>query len=244
MERKTADYGFDAPGAVMRLGVGGLAALGVGQVVFFVLRGAAPAVARAAFLSGLWVGGGFLCAAAVMIWSSRVGKLRLRTRLLEMIPWRGDERVLDAGCGRGLALIGAAKRLTTGRATGIDVWSQEDLADNRPEATLENARAEGVEAKIELRTGDLRDLPFEDASFDAVVTMSAVHNIGDAAGRRRALEEMLRVLRPGGYLALFDLLHVGEYERVLRELGVREIRRSGWVFYWLMPGRRLCGRVE
>jgi ubiquinone/menaquinone biosynthesis C-methylase UbiE len=201
-------------------------------------------LAQGAFVGGLWTGGGFFFAVAVMIWSSRVGKLRLRTRLLDMVPWRGDEAVLDAGCGRGLALIGAAKRLTTGRATGIDVWSQDDLADNRAEAALENARAEGLADKVEIRTGDVRELPFADGSFDVVVTMSVLHNIGDLAGRRRALEEMLRVLKPGGRLVLFDILHVVDYERVLKELGVREMRKSGWVFYWLMPGRRLCCRVK
>jgi arsenite methyltransferase len=244
MDRARADYGFDAPNVVRRLGMYGLVALGAGQVLFFALRGVAPALARSAFVSGLWTGGGFFFAVAVMMWSSRVGKLRLRTRLLDMIPWRGDEAVLDAGCGRGLALTGAAKRLTTGRATGIDVWSQDDLADNRAEATLENARAEGVASKIDIQTGDVRELPFGNGSFDVVVSMSVLHNIVDAAGRRRALEEMLRVLKPGGYLALFDIFHIVEYERVLKELGAREMRKSGWLFYWLMPGRRLCCRAK
>jgi ribosomal protein L11 methylase PrmA len=79
-----------------------------------------------------------------MAWSSRVGKLREREQLLDRIAWRGDEAVLDVGCGRGLLLVGAAKRLRAGHATGIDLWQAEDLAGNRPEATLENARLEGV----------------------------------------------------------------------------------------------------
>ena len=44
---------------------------------------------------------------AVMVWSSRVGKLKLRDTLLDGLTWRGDENVLDVGCGRGLLLIGA-----------------------------------------------------------------------------------------------------------------------------------------
>lgn len=244
MDSLRADYGFDAPNQIQRLGICGLAALGAGQVLYFALRGGYPGPAHSILLSGLWTGGGFFFAVAVMIWSSRVGKLRLRTRLLDMIPWRGDERVLDAGCGRGVALTGAAKRLTTGRATGIDLWDQNDLADNRPEATLENARAEGVADRIDVRSGDIRELPFEKGTFDVVVSMTAIHNISDSAGRRRAIEEMLRVLKPGGYLALYDIFYAGEYERVLKELGAREIRKSGWLFYWLIPGRRLCCRAE
>ena len=43
-----------------------------------------------------------------------------------MIPWRGNETVLDVGTGRGLLMIGAARRLTTGISVGIDIWSAKD----------------------------------------------------------------------------------------------------------------------
>jgi cyclopropane fatty-acyl-phospholipid synthase-like methyltransferase len=48
------------------------------------------------------------------------------------VPWKGDEAVRDVGCGHGLMLVGAARRLTTGKATGIDIWQAEDLTGNRP----------------------------------------------------------------------------------------------------------------
>ena len=68
------------------------------------------------------IGVAFLITGAVMVWSSRVAKLKLRDRVLDAITWRGDEKVLDVGCGPGLMLIGAAKRLKSGKATGIDIW--------------------------------------------------------------------------------------------------------------------------
>ena len=71
---------------------------------------------------------------ARMVWDSKYGKVRERERLLDLLTWTGRERVLDVGCGRGLLLIGAAKRLTTGgggSAAGIDLWQQEDLSGNR-----------------------------------------------------------------------------------------------------------------
>jgi len=64
--------------------------------------------------------------------------------MLALIPWRGHERVLDVGCGRGLLPIGAAKHLTTGHATGIDLWSNVDMGSNSPEATHRNTAIEGV----------------------------------------------------------------------------------------------------
>jgi hypothetical protein len=92
---------------------------------------------------GLFGGAACLGMALWMIWTSKVGKLQEREKLLNRIPWRGDEQVLDVGCGRGLMLVGAAKRLSSGRAMGVDIWQAEDLSGNRPESTLENARREG-----------------------------------------------------------------------------------------------------
>src|SRR5262249_56592558 len=100
-----------------------------------------------------------------------------RERLMALIPWRGDEAVLDVGCGRGLLLIGAAQRLTTGTAVGVDLWSKDDLLDNRPEATRENAALEGVADPVEVKDRDARDLPFADNTFDVIVSPAAPHNI-------------------------------------------------------------------
>ena len=133
-----------------------------------------------------------------MLWSSKIGKVREREKLLDRIPWTGAERVLDVGCGRGLLLVGAARRLTTGRAVGIDIWQAEDLSGNRPEATLENARLEGVADRVEVQTADMRKIPFPDGSFDVVVSSQAIHNIYDSAGRAQAIGEIARVLAPGG----------------------------------------------
>ena len=138
----------------------------------------------------------------------------------------GDERVLDVGCGRGLMLIGAAKRLTTGRATGIDIWQAEDLSGNRPEATLENAEREGVRERIEVKTADMRKLPFDDGSFDVVVSCAAIHNLYEAGDRAQAIREVSRVLGPGGRAVIDDIRHLGEYAKTFGEEGF-DVRRSG-----------------
>ena len=125
--------------------------------------------------------------------SSRVGKLRVRDKLMGSLHWTGEEQVLNVGCGSALALIGAAKRLTTGHATGIDIWSAGDLSTNWSDTVAANASAEGVLDRVKLRTGDARDFPFPSASFDTVVSMTAIHNIKDPAELQAALREMLRV---------------------------------------------------
>jgi SAM-dependent methyltransferase len=92
--------------------------------------------------------------------------------------------VLDLGCGRGAVLTAVAKRLTTGTATGIDLWGAEhDQSGNAREATLANAEIEGVSARVRVETGDMRQLTFADASFDLVVSSLAIHNIPSRAGR-------------------------------------------------------------
>ena len=169
---------------------------------------------------------GWLAIAGWMVWDSKVGKLWTRDRLLDSLKLRGDETVLDVGCGRGLLLIGAAKRLTTGKAVGVDIWQAEDLSGNRPEATLENARLEGVAERVEVKDGDARRLPFADGAFDVVVTKEVLHNIYNAAERDTAVREIARVLRPGGRLFLGDVRHTGRYIQVLRECGLEDLRRS------------------
>lgn len=102
-------------------------------------------------------------------------------------------------------LIGAAKRLTTGHATGIDIWQDVDQANNSVAATLRNAELEGV--SVDVRDGDARQIPFGDATFDVVVSSLALHNIDNAKEREQALGEIARVLKPGGHAAIFDIRH-------------------------------------
>jgi ubiquinone/menaquinone biosynthesis C-methylase UbiE len=168
----------------------------------------------------------FWLGAGGMVWYSKVGKLRIRDQILGRIPWRGDEMVLDAGCGRGLLLVGAARRLTTGKAIGLDRWTPGALTGNRPEAALDNARLEGVADRVDMKEGDVRQLPFADASMDVVVSNFVVHEVNSLAEREQMLREMVRVLKPGGRLALVDFIFTGECMRVLHEIDIGDVRRA------------------
>jgi SAM-dependent methyltransferase len=224
-----ANYGIDAPGVVRNLLI-----LGGACLVAAVL--AAWLVPWLLFPL-LCIGLTFALQGGVMLWGSKVGKLRLRDRVLDALALRGDERVLDVGCGHGLLLLGVARRLKTGKAVGIDLWQKEDQAGNSREATLANARREGVADRVELHDGDARDLPFPDGTFDVVVSSWAIHNISDREGRAKALRELVRVLKSPGRLALVDIRHTAEYADELRKAGLQGVTRSSPNFLFVIPTR-------
>jgi ubiquinone/menaquinone biosynthesis C-methylase UbiE len=161
------------------------------------------------------------------------GKFLVWAELLDKLNLRGDERILDLGCGRGAVLLMAAQHLTTGRAVGVDLWRKVDQSGNSLEATRRNAVAEGVADRVELHTGDMTALPFADDSFDVVVSSLAIHNIRGRAGRAKAIREAVRVLRPGGRLMIADIRATGQHQAQLARIGMNAVahRRLGWRFW-------------
>jgi SAM-dependent methyltransferase len=169
--------------------------------------------------------------------SSRRGKFVVWAELLDQLNLRGDERILDIGCGRGAVLLMAAQHLTTGRAVGIDLWIRGDQSGNAMDATLKNAAAEGVAERVELHTADMTALPFDDHSFDVIVSNIAIHNVSGREKRARAIEQAVRVLRPGGRLLIADMRCTGDYQERLSQLGMTDIKRRnlGWRMWWGGP---------
>jgi arsenite methyltransferase len=236
------DYGIDAPRIVRGMFSRAAWILGIALVIFFINRSEYPGpAARMCGVLAL-IGLGFLAVGAVMMWSSRVAKLRLRDQILDALELKGDERVLDVGCGRGLLAIGAAKRLKNGKVVGIDVWSPVDLSGNSADAARANAKLEGVSDKVRFETSDARKLVYPDNHYDVVVSNIALHNIPEQEDRAQAVREMFRVLKPGGMLAIFDLFRTGEYIEVLNAAGAKDVTASKTMYLWCVPGRSLTAR--
>ena len=101
--------------------------------------------------------------------------------------------MLDVGTGRGLLLVGAAKRLTTGTAVGIDIWSKKDLSSNTAEAARRNLEIEGVLPKSALVSEGAQKRSFPDSSFDIVVSNLCIHTTSQAAWNGIRLARRLRV---------------------------------------------------
>ena len=230
--RKTghrAGYGVDgpAPVAVLVLATSGL------------LVGAAAALAARRrvgwplLLGALFEG----FRAGTYLYATLRGKFVVWAREVDALDLTGAEQVLDLGCGRGAVLLTVARRLTTGQAIGLDVWQAKDQSGNTEAATRRNVDVEGLSDRIDLVTGDMRALPFDDASFDLVVSNLAVHNIPGDDDRRTAVTEALRVLHPGGRLLLADAMHTSEYADTLRQAGALDVmvRPLGWRVWYGGP---------
>jgi len=181
---------------------------------------------------GLVAGLFALSSAAGMVHYSKVGKLRIREELLNSIRWTGNEAVLDIGCGRGLLLVGAAQRLTTGKAIGVDVWLPKALTGNLPQAVMENAAIEGVADRIEVKEGDARKLPFPSESFNVVVSNFVLHEMQTTPERKQMAQEIARVLKPGGQMALVDFIFTEQCVHDLVESGIQSAARIRMNAFW------------
>ena len=116
-------------------------------------------------------------------------------RLAELLGLTGAERVLDVGSGLGGPSRFLAWRYGV-RVSGVDLTAEfVRVADMLTRRT-------GLVGKVDYRQGDALDLPFGEASFDAVWSQNAAMNIAD---RDRLYGEMRRVLKPGGRLALQEV---------------------------------------
>jgi ubiquinone/menaquinone biosynthesis C-methylase UbiE len=217
------NYGLDSPRIVATL---------------FVLGAALCCLAYVLASGWRWISLGigvyFLFGALGMLFYSKIGKRRMRERLLDRITWRGNERVLDVGCGRGLLAVAAAHRVPGGSVVGVDIWNPTALTGNRADSVFHNAEVEGVTNRVEAKQGDARQLPFADASFDVVVSNYVVHELKTREDRQRMMREVARVLKPGGRVALIDFIFTDDCIKDLASFGVDADRvRDGFFSFWI-----------
>lgn len=228
-----------------RYGVDGLPYLiGLGAVVLGAglpgLLGACRGAGRLRQLSlaGIVIGAAAAVPVTLGLTYVTTGKRALRDRMLDAVRWRGDEIVADIGSGSGLLGIGAAKR-TSATVHCVDLFIAKDLSGNTAERLRANAELEGVADRVVVHHEDVRHTSLAAGSVDVVLSTLCLHNIPTPTGRREAIGELTRILRPGGTIVISDLAHVDrEYAPLLRSGGL-EVRVSGRLAATFPPQRLL-----
>jgi SAM-dependent methyltransferase len=236
------DYGLDftsghvrQPFTARRMFSRGAWTLAFGLVMFLINRTDYPGPATNILIALGLIGLGFVAVGVIMVQSSRVTRFEARDRILDALALTGEERVLDVGTGTGLMLIAVAKKLKSGRVTGLDLSGESDAAK-------ENAKLEGVTDKLRIDSLETPKFVYPDNHFDVVVSMLALHNAGESDVREQLIREMFRVLKPSGRLAIYDVLHTGDYAAALRAAGAQNVELSPVSWPWCLPTRTLTAR--
>lgn len=150
---------------------------------------------------------------------------RITTKVTDTLGLRPGEHVLDAGCGPGTTAIGMAERFGV-RVTGVTV-SQFEI-----ERATERAAASPARDLVRFEYGDFMALPYDDGAFDAVLALESLQN---APALGQVLDELYRVLRPGGRISMsdFSLESAGPPERLAKFMDTLKLSRLPSLPEWL-----------
>ena len=158
--------------------------------------------------------------------------MKYRDVLVDALQLEGSETVLDAGCGRGLVAVEVARKLSAGKVIAVDVWLPGAITENSAEAVRQNAAAEGVSERVEVRTGDVRHLPVKNGETDAIASNFVLHELETPTERARIIAEFARALKPGGRLAVVDFNFTRECTQALREAGFVAVSHQRFTGIW------------
>ena len=146
-----------------------------------------------------------------------------------------DDLILDAGCGAGRTTIALRRGLRNGRVVAVDRFDADYIDGGGRELIARNLAAAGLSDRVTVETGDLTNLPFNDATFDGAVSTNVFDHLG--ADKPLALRETFRVLKPGarflmavwvpgwpafavGNILSFFITSRAEWRRMASEAGV------------------------
>ena len=165
--------------------------------------------------------------------SKHTGGFPATEALLSMCHIEEAKEALEVGCGIG---VGAAHMA---RKYGLHVVAV-DVSEKMLDWARQRAEDEGVAERVEFQSANVLDLPFEADRFDVVICESVLAFVQDKSA---AIAEMIRVLKPGGYLGLNEVAWLGEPPAGLIEkasaggmLGTEIVTVDRWRELWAASG--------
>ena len=124
--------------------------------------------------------------------TKHIGGIEATEMLIELCQISKDKHILDVGCGAGVTPVFLAKTIGCS-VVGVDI------SEGMVQRSNQRAKKERLTDRIECRIADAQDLPFDDCSFDAVITESVTAFPED---KQKAVNEYVRVTKSGGYIGL------------------------------------------
>jgi len=178
-----------------------------------------------------------IIAVTIAGWFLRRARAGFISGVTSQMVWKGNEEVLDVGCGSGVLLFACLKQSPDTKGTGIDIYDPYSFGGTAG-VFWKNADIEGLKDRVALQQVDARTMPFENARFDVIVSSLAMHHVGNAAEQEKATREIVRTLKPGGKIAICDVGRALDApERVLRSSGFN-VRRSGGHLYQILSAEK------
>ena len=154
---------------------------------------------------------------------------QIRDLVIKNLDWNGEGCVLDIGCGSGALSISVAKKYKNAQIIGIDYWGKQwDYSQTLCE---KNAELENVRNQIEFKKASAAELPFENESFDVVLSNLVFHEVGDVKHKTEVIKEALRVLKKDGKFVFQDLFlwtkvfgNPEELLKAIKSWGIRDVK--------------------
>ncbi|HME54174.1 MAG TPA: class I SAM-dependent methyltransferase [Candidatus Lokiarchaeia archaeon] len=204
-DSKKPNYGYVAAKYFVNIGVIGGICIGIAMICWFFLRGTLAIVLFLGFLifgaACAWIAANYIPLHLMMM-----RKGAPTNHWQEIIEGEGlieEFNVLDVGCGTGRAAIDVARSFPKAQVVGIDIF--QGASGNSPEQAQHNAELEGVGDRVVIKEGNLLQIPYPDESFDVVTSSSVLHDVHGTSDKKKAVQEITRVLKPGGFVVALEL---------------------------------------
>ncbi len=199
------NYGYIAIKPFLIIGIIGLAGL-IGAIIGFKLEGILKTIIVIISLPVAFIGI-YISLAYIPLYNFVIKSRKdyaFWDKVLKKENISINSKVLDVGCGTGQVSIEVAKYIKSGHVTGLDIFK--GMSGNSPARPIRNAEIEGVANRTEFKHGNLLDIPFPDNTFDLITAGSVLHEVHEEKDKIKALNEIYRVLKPGGKFITVEII--------------------------------------